>query len=190
MVYLTDNFGDIVRTLEDGGCLLYPTDTIWGIGCSALIGSAIKNIYRIKQRTFSNPFILLVADLDMLKRYVKKIHPRIETLLDYFDRPLTVIYEGAQNLPSLAYSKDGTVGIRIAKDMFCRDLITRLDAPLISTSANLSGEVIPTNFHEINPIIKREVDYVVKFRQNDKTERESSIIVSYDEEGELRFLRT
>jgi L-threonylcarbamoyladenylate synthase len=169
---------------------LYPTDTIWGIGCSALIEDAIERIYEIKQRDSSKPFILLVSDLKMLKRYITRIHPRIETLLDYYDRPLTIIYNEAQNLPDLAVSRHKTVGIRITRDPFCQELISRLNAPLISTSANISGEDIPAIYQDINPNVIDAVDYVVRYRQHDQRKREESIIVSYDEEGELNFIRT
>lgn len=125
----------------------------------------------------------------MLKRYIKRIHPRIETLLDYYDRPLTVVYEGVKNLPENAYSNNGSVAIRITKDSFCQKLISKLDAPLVSTSANFSGDPIPDDFDHIDPNLIKQVDYVVNYRQNDKTKKESSIIVSYDEEGELKFLR-
>ena len=190
MIHLADNFDDIVRTLQDGGCILYPTDTVWGIGCSSLNESAIKKIYTIKQRDLSKPFILLVSDIKMLKSYIKRIHPRIETLLEYYDRPITIIYKGVQNLPELAYSRQGTVAIRITKDAFCREIIDRLTAPLVSTSANLSGEKVPAHFDEINPAILKEMDYIVRYRQNEKTGGETSIMVRYDEEGELYFIRS
>lgn len=189
-MHLTDNFDDIVRTLKGGGSILYPTDTIWGLGCSALNEDAIRNVYEIKQRDSSKPFILLVSNIKMLKCYIHRIHPRIETLLDYYDRPITIIYEKAMNLPPLAQSKNGSVAIRIPRDPFCSELISRFGGPIVSTSANISGDEIPMNFNDIHPKIKNEVDYIVKYRQNDKEQKPSSIIVSYDEEGELNFIRT
>lgn len=187
--FLKDNIEEIVKILENSGMLLYPTDTIWGVGCDACNPVAIERIYNLKQRDRSKPFVLLVDSVDMLRRYVKSVHPRIETLLSYHQRPLTVIYEQGINLPSNAMSKEQSVAIRIAKDKFCQQLIKTLGKPLIATSANISEEPFPANFGEISSAIIQGVEYVVHHRRDDKVQREPSVIIKYNEKGDLTFIR-
>ncbi|HMG14838.1 MAG TPA: L-threonylcarbamoyladenylate synthase [Saprospiraceae bacterium] len=189
-MYLNDdNLENISNLLEQGGVILYPTDTIWGLGCDATNIEAIEKIIHIKERSPEKGFVLLVDSLEMLKNFVKYIHPKIETLLSYHNRPLTVIYPDPKNLPTKVFAPDGSAGIRITKDEFCKELIWGLGKPIISTSANLTGEAFPANFGEINSLIIQQVDYVVKYRQNDHRAHEPSVIVKMSGKKELEFLR-
>ncbi len=178
-----------VKTLEKGGMLLMPTDTIWGIACDACDEKAVQRVRNLKKRDISKPFIVLVDSVEMLKEYVWHVHPRIQTLLSYHDRPLTVIYDKAKNIAINAIASDGSVGIRIVKDDYCRDLIRELGRPIIATSANVSNEPFPSNFKSISTTILEGVDYVATHRKEDLSEHEPSVVVKMSEKGELTFLR-
>jgi L-threonylcarbamoyladenylate synthase len=192
MYLLRDDISEIVSLLEEGKIILYPTDTIWGIGCDATNEEAIEKISALKRRKPDKSYVMLVDSIEMLKLYAPKVHPRIETLLTFHDRPLTVVYDrfsGVTGLPPAARAADGSAAIRVAKDPFCQKLIAAFGKPLISTSANISGAPFPAHFGEISSEILAEVDYVVKFRQDDKEPREPSVIAKVDRRGELDFLR-
>ena len=137
LMFGKDNLETITATLEDGGLILYPTDTIWGIGCDATNPEAVQKIFDLKNRSHDNPFVILVNSIAMLKEYVEHVHPRIETLLIHHVQPLTMIYDQAKNLPSIACSKEGSVAIRVVQDSFCRELISQFGKPLIASSANI-----------------------------------------------------
>ena len=184
-----DRLEDILAVLEAGGLILYPTDTIWGVGCDATNEKAVEKVYELKKRDRSKPCVLLVDSLEMVKQYTKSIHPRVENLLAYHVRPLTVVYPEAKNLPQIAYDRSGSVAIRIALSGFCQKIIRAFGKPLISTSANISGEPFPSHFGEISSAIIQGVDYVVKTHQHDKVQGEPSVIVRVDDNGELEFLR-
>jgi len=181
----------ILSTLESGGLILYPTDTIWGIGCDATNAEAVERVYALKKRDRNKPMIVLVASIEMLKKYVRHVHPRLETLLLYHVRPLTIIYKNAMNLPKNVTAPDSSIAIRIPQDKFCQALIEAFGKPLIATSANLSGEPYPANFGEISSAIIQEVDRVVKYRQGEKGLGEPSVIAKLSDpvKGELVFLR-
>ncbi len=177
------------RVLREGGIILYPTDTIWGIGCDATCDAAIERIYAIKRRRPDKPFLLLADSVEMVRSYVGYVHPRVETLLAYHRRPLTIIYEGARNLPENLVAPDGTIGFRIPQDDFCRELIGRLGRPLVSTSANVSGAPFPAHFGEVSSEIIEQMDYVVRYRQWDTAPAQPSVVARVAEHGELVFLR-
>ncbi len=179
----------IVRTLDEGGTIIYPTDTIWGIGCDATNARAVEKVYRIKNRPREKPFIILVDGLEMLHKYVEEIHPRLETLLAYHQRPLTVIYENPRNLPSIVLSPEGTAAIRIALDPFCQQLIGILGRPIVATSANLSNEPFPRDFGNISFQLLQKVDYIVNYKQDQPCDEDPSVIVKLSEKSELIFLR-
>jgi len=185
----TDNFENIANILVDDGIILYPTDTIWGLGCDATNQVAVERVYNLKQRDRSNPFVLLVDSIEMLKEYVVALHPRLETLMMYHTRPMTVIYEQAKNLPPNVVGSEGSVAIRVAHDSFCRHLIRAVGKPLVATSANISNQPFPAIFGEISSQVIQGVDYVTKHRRTDKTPKKPSVIVRYDGKGELVFLR-
>lgn len=184
-----DKIEDITSVLSKGGLILYPTDTIWGIGCNALDEAAIDRIYKLKQRLTSKSFVILVDSIEMMKKYVQEVPPRIETLLYYHTRPLTLVMEGAQNLPANLVAPDNTIAIRIAQDEFCRELIGAFGFPLVSTSANISGQPYPATFGEISSDIIKGVDYIVKIRRHEKTLGQPSVIAKLKDDGELDFLR-
>lgn len=184
-----DDIQQAILCLQQGKVILYPTDTIWGLGCSAAFPNALKRIFEIKKRPTEKSVILLVDSIKMLKQYIESIHPRIETLMGFHDKPLTVIYPKAKNLDPSIPSLNGSIAIRVCKDPFCQELIKGIQYPLVSTSANESQMPYPVNFNTIASEIINSVDYVVKYRQSDHTVSNPSIIISYDEEGELNFIR-
>jgi len=187
--FLKDDLERVVSVLENDGMILFPTDTIWGIGCDACNPTAIERIYNLKKRDRSKPFVLLVDSIEMLKRYIVQIPPRIQTLLSYHTRPLTVIYAQGQNLPANAMAAEGSVAIRLVQDELCKQLIRAYDRPIVATSANISNEPFPANFGEISSDVIQGVDYVFQHRRDDKTQREPSVIVKYNGKGDLVFIR-
>ena len=164
-----------LEALHNEGVLLYPSDTIWGIGCDARYTSAIEKIYRIKQREDSKAMICLVADSAMLESYVGKVPAPLLPYLEE-ERPTTVIYPEVKGISPRLCASDGSIGIRIAKDDFCPKLIRHLGAPLVSTSANISGTSSPSCYAEVNPVILEEVDHVVPLKQDQNESRASRII--------------
>lgn len=180
---------EAVAELRNGGIILYPTDTIWGVGCDACNETAVRKVFALKKRPIEKTAVLLVSSVEMLGHYVTDIHPKIYTLHDYHTRPVTVIYDHPQNLPAIHIAAEGTVAIRIVQDEFCKGLIDALGAPIVSTSANIGGEPFPSNFAEITDAVKEGVDYIVKYRQTDLEEREPSVIIKLSDKEEFDFLR-
>jgi L-threonylcarbamoyladenylate synthase len=175
--------------LRKGGVILYPTDTIWGIGCDATDEAAVKRIFTLKQRPEQKSLVILMADVRDLLKYVANPHPDIADIIAGFDRPTTVIYEGALYLAPSVINEDGTVAIRIVQEPFCRHLIKRLRRPLVSTSANVSGQPSPASFADISPAIKSGVDYAVNYRQNDLTPSRPSRIIKMGKDGSVQVIR-
>lgn len=178
------------EVIEHGGIILYPTDTIWGIGCHAQTEEAILKIYRLKKRSDSKNLIILLAEAKDVFQYVANPHPDVISLIQSFDRPTTVIYDQAINLPDSLIGKDGSIAIRVTKDPFCKALIKKIKGPLISTSANVSGHPSPGNFSMVNEEIKSGVDYVVAYRQEEETFPQASRIVRISQDGHLEVIRT
>lgn len=189
MFLLRDDISEIAALLQRGGIILYPTDTIWGIGCDATNEEAIARISALKQRQPEKGYVVLVSSIEMLKTFTGKFHPRLETLLAHHQRPLSVVYDKVQGIASSALAPDGSAAIRVVQDEFCRKLIDLLGKPLISTSANVSGQPFPAHFGEVSSEIISGVDYVVKHRQEDKEPHEPSVIAKADRHGELDFIR-
>ena len=178
-----------ISALNDGGVILYPADTIWGIGCDPISKEAVKKVYEIKGRSYSKPLIILVADISQLYEVVAGVHPRIDTLLQFHERPLTVIYPKAKEKYSHLAAENGSIGVRVVKSGFCHYLLNQYSKPLVSTSANLSGNPSPTKFGTISSEIISMVDYALPaFTEKDITGT-PSVIATYDENGELDFLR-
>jgi L-threonylcarbamoyladenylate synthase len=178
-----------IKVLQHGGIILYPTDTIWGIGCDATNSSAIKKIYQLKNREEKKSMIILLAHESDINNYV--VHPS-KKVMDFISeqkKPTTAIFENAINLPQELVSPDGSIAIRIVKDEFCELLIERLHRPLVSTSANISGETSPENFNKVNDKIKDGVDYVVQHRQDDLQIFQPSSIVKLSSTGEIEKIR-
>lgn len=180
---------EAIAILGKGGTILFPTDTIWGIGCDACNAQAIQKVQELKNYDSSQTFILLVDSIEMLKNYVRQLHPKLETLMVHHVRPLTIVYDKAKNLPQSAIAADGSVAIRIPQDEYCRYLIRAFGKPIISTSANISREPAPNNFSEVSKVIKKNVDYISNHRQNELRLNDPSVIVTLSSRGELVFLR-
>lgn len=177
------------KVLENGGTILYPTDTIWGIGCDACNENAIARIYNIKHRDKGKSMLILVDSMEMMKKYTTSIPEIAVDLIDAADRPLTIIYPKAKNLPKNLVAEDGSIGIRIVNDDFCRELIGVFGKPIVSTSANLSGTNPPLGFCDIATEIKDEVDLVVPLRQDELSRYRNSDIVKVDESGNIQVIR-
>ena len=186
---IADDIGVAVQLLRKGGVILYPTDTIWGIGCDATNPAAVERIYKIKQRNDTKSMLVLMENAASLDRYVQLIPEIAWTLIELADKPLTIIYPGAKNLAKNLISEDNSIGIRIVQDEFCRVLIQQFRKPIVSTSANISGESWPENFDSINPAILKQVDYIVKWRQEDQTKRKPSAIIKLGLKGEIEVVR-
>jgi L-threonylcarbamoyladenylate synthase len=183
---------DIIKATEilrNGGIILYPTDTIWGIGCDASNMEAVKRIYLLKQREETKSMLVLMDHVDRIGRYVREIPEVAVQLLEVNDQPMTIIYPGAINLASNLVSIDGTIGIRVANDEFCQKLIRKFNKPIVSTSANISGQPAPALFDEISEEIKEAVDYIVEWRQNDNSRRAPSQIIKVGLSGEIEVIR-
>ena len=178
-----------IKVLKEGGVILYPTDTIWGLGCDATNEAAVEKIFKIKQRSDSKSLITLVADLDMVGRYVKEIPEIAIQLVEVNDKPMTVIYPGAMGLAKNVVAEDGTVGIRIPDHEFCHQLIYKYRKAVVSTSANISGEPSPRSFAEISDEIKQAVDYVVGVRQEEPAGAIPSSIIKLGAGGEVKIIR-
>ncbi len=189
LIFGKDNLETITTTLENGGLILYPTDTIWGIGCDATNEDAVQRIYDLKKRSYDQPFVLLVNSIEMLKNYVEQVHPRIETLLLHHVQPLTVVYDQAKNLPPVAHAPDGSVAIRVVQDSFCRELIHQFGKPIVASAANIIGKPYPANFGGISSDVITGVDYVVKWKQGDKQLGQPSVIAKFSEKEDFIFLR-
>ncbi|MGN6247175.1 MAG: L-threonylcarbamoyladenylate synthase [Ginsengibacter sp.] len=178
-----------LETLNNGGLILYPTDTIWGIGCDATNSEAIKKVYELKKREEKKSLITLVSDENMIRNYVSNVSEKLLKYISEVQKPTTVIFKNAINLPARLVNEDGSIAMRIPKDEFCLQLITKLGKPLVSTSANISGEKFPQNFSEVSEAIKNGVDYIVQHRQHDNSENSPSSIIRLDEKGNIEIIR-
>jgi L-threonylcarbamoyladenylate synthase len=179
-----------IETLEDGGLILYPTDTVWGIGCDATNAIAVNRIFDLKNRPDSNSLIVLVAEERDIMKYTTQADPTVFDYLKTVQKPTTVVYEEAVGLASNLMAKDRSIAIRIVKEIFCRQLIKQFKKPLVSTSANISYGTTPENFDEISAKIKQGVDYIVKYRREDKTKYQPSSIVKFNKDGSVKILRS
>jgi L-threonylcarbamoyladenylate synthase len=178
-----------ISVLDKGGVILYPADTIWGIGCDAMQPAAIRRVYEIKGRSYAKPLILLVADFDQLYRVVSGVHPRVDTLLQLHERPLTVIYPQTSEPFCHLAAVDGSIAVRIVKSGFCHELLTEFGGPLVSTSANQAGIPSPSDFGSISSDMIREVDYTLPAFTERGITGNPSVIARYDDNGELDFIR-
>jgi L-threonylcarbamoyladenylate synthase len=184
-----DDLKKAVDVLVKGGVILYPTDTIWGLGCDATRQDAVERIFSIKQRDDSKSLIVLVNGFGMLERYVRNIPEIAYQLAEVADKPLTIIYPNGRSLAPGVIGSDGSVGIRICSEGFCNELITRFRKPVVSTSANISDAPAPANFSEIKEVIASSADYVVRYRQSDTTRNTPSSIIKVEDDGVIRIIR-
>lgn len=178
-----------LKVLHAGGLLLYPTDTIWGIGCDATNAEAVSKVYALKQRTETKSLIVLMADERYILKYTSQPDLRIFDFLQTVQKPTTVIYHGPVGLADNLVNADGTIGIRLVSEPFCKNLIKRFRKPIVSTSANLSGQPSPAFFDAIDPEIRRKVDYVVQYRQDDNSPKEPSAIVKWNKDATITVIR-
>jgi len=178
-----------LETLQSGGIILYPTDTIWGVGCDATNPEAVEKVYQLKGRAKDKSLIILLENDNRLSSYVQDIPEVAYQLIEYTEKPLTIIYTGAKNLAPNLLADDGSIGIRIVKHPFCEKLIQRFRKPIVSTSANISGESSPKNFAEISEDIKGSVDYIVQYGQDDLTPKQPSTIMKLSPGGAFSFIR-
>jgi L-threonylcarbamoyladenylate synthase len=178
-----------LTVLRSGGIILYPTDTVWGIGCDATNEKSVRRIFELKQREDSKSMIVLVAEERDVLQYVAAPDLAVFDFIQQQLRPTTIIYEGAIGLAQNLVAADGSIAMRIVRDEFCRHLVKRLRKPLVSTSANISGEKTPANFAAISDEIKKSVDYVVQWRQDDPTSSQPSQIIKW-QNGIPVFIRS
>jgi len=178
-----------LKVLQEGGTILYPTDTIWGIGCDATNSKSVENIFNIKRRSESKSMIVLLDDAAWLSNYVETVLDIAFDLIELSDKPLTIIFPNAKNLAKNIIASDGSIGIRIVRDEFCKKLISKFRKPLVSTSANISNKNSPSNFDEIDREIIDAVDYIVKWRQDDYSQNSPSGIIKLGINNEVKIIR-
>jgi len=188
MENLLDDLNHISELMRRGALVLCPTDTIWGLSCDSFNEKSVNKIFTLKRRSHDKPLILLVSNIRMLKKYIVDIHPRVETLIAYYRRPISIIYQANENLPPYLSASDNSIAIRLTYNPELKKIIDNLGRPIVSTSANFQGQASPVEFQEIDKKIIEEVDYVFKSGRNNRNEN-PSLIIKFNQEGELLFLR-
>jgi L-threonylcarbamoyladenylate synthase len=178
-----------LKILKEGGVILYPTDTVWGLGCDATNNEAVKKIFSIKSRNENKSLIILVSSVAMLERYVGEIPEIAFNLIEVSDIPMTIIFPKAKNLASEIPAKDGSIGIRVCTDDFCNELIGRFRRPIVSTSANISGESSPSCFSDISDKIIKAVDYTVEYKRDDRRKNIPSPVIKIEQNGVIKIIR-
>ena len=181
--------GKAVEVLREGGIVIYPTDTIWGLGCDATNPDAVRRVYEIKKRADSKAMLVLVDSSVKVDFYVQDVPEVAWDLIELADKPLTIIYSGARNLAPNLLAEDGSVGIRVTSEDFSRRLCQQFRKAIVSTSANISGQPSPANFSEISDDVKSQVDYIVGFRQDDISRPKPSSIIKLDKGGVIKIIR-
>ena len=188
MNYETD-IENCMKILAEGGIILYPTDTIWGLGCDATNAEAVAKIYAAKKREENKSMIILVADEKQIGDYAKSPSQKIKSLIQETEKPLTIIYPDAKHLAANVINEDGTIAIRIVKDDFCEALIRKFGKAIVSTSANVSGEKSPANFSEVSVDIKKAADYIVQHKRDDLSASKPSRILKWTGNDEIITIR-
>lgn len=178
-----------VEVLKQGGVILYPTDTIWGLGCDAQNAEAVQRIYEIKRRVDSKALICLVDSANRLQRYFRHVPEAAWALIEYVERPLTLILDGAVNIAPNLVAEDGSLGIRVTKEEFSRQLCYRFQKAIVSTSANFSGKPSPKSFYDIPEELKDQVDYIVQFARSRKSDGRPSSIIKLKADGHVSVVR-
>lgn len=178
-----------VKILRDGGVILYPTDTIWGIGCDATNQRAVDRIYKIKKRIEGKSLLILVDTPERIGNYVKEVDPLALELVNSYDKPLTVIFPGAINVAKGVAAEDKSIGIRVVKDEFCRRVVAKLGKAIVSTSANISGNRAPIRFRDISDEIKNNVDYAVNLHRERIGDLKPSRIIRIKSQGDFEIVR-
>ena len=186
---MTEDLKKACEVMAAGGIILYPTDTIWGIGCDATNEKAVQRVYELKRRADNKAMLVLMDSEAKLDRYVSDVPDIAWDLISVSDKPLTIIYSSAKNLATNLLGADGSVGIRITNEEFSKKLCERFRKPLVSTSANVSGEPSPANFSEVSEVIKEGVDYTVSYRQDDMSKAAPSGIIKLGAGGLVQVIR-
>ncbi len=186
---LTEEVKRSVALLREGKILLYPTDTVWGIGCDATHAKAIEKIFQLKNRHEQKSMIVLLADKEKIADYVEDVPPIAYDLIENAASPITIVYPKAKNLPKNLVASDGTIAIRVVKGDYCVEVIRELGKPLVSTSANISGEPTPLTFDQIPEVIKEKVDYVVEVHRSRIRSVRPSTVLKLEENGTFKVLR-
>ena len=186
---MNEDIKKAVEVLRAGGVILYPTDTVWGIGCDATNADSVSRIFKIKRREESKSMITLFDSTARVQQYIAKIPDVALDMMELSDKPLTLILDGAKNLADNLIAADGTLGVRVTNEEFSRELCARFRKPIVSTSANISGEPTPATFAEISSEIIDAMDYVVSFRQNDTIRHKPSSIVRLASNGAVKIIR-
>ena len=184
-----DDIENCIMVLKTVGIILYPTDTIWGLGCDAINKNAVAKIYALKQRAENKSMILLLANKAEISNYCKTPSAAIQNLLNKEENPLTIVYPNAKNIAENLISEDGTVAIRIVNDAFCEELINTFNKPIVSTSANIAGEASPTSYTSVNAKIRNGVDYIVQYRRDDDNFKNPSKILLWKNDEEILVIR-
>lgn len=184
-----DDIKNALEVLRNGGVILYPTDTIWGLGCDATNSEAVARIYRIKKRLESKNMLILMENVNLIERYVEEVPEVAYDLIELSEKPVTIIYDRARNLAANLIAADGSIGIRITSEAFSRQLIRQFKKPVVSSSANISGQAFPRNFSEIAKEIIDAADYVVQYRKEEKTFSEASSIIKLGPSGQVKIIR-
>ena len=186
---MNEDIKKAIEVLNAGGVILYPTDTIWGLGCDATNETAVEKIYKIKKRMETKSMLVLIDSPAKLNAYVQEVPEIAWDLIELSEKPLTIIYPDARNLAKNLISEDKTIGIRVTSEEFSKKLCERFRKPIVSTSANISGEKSPASFHEISEEIKLAVDYMVDYKQNDKTPSKPSSIIKLGKGNLIEIIR-
>lgn len=184
-----DDLNKALETLKNGGLILYPTDTIWGIGCDATNAEAVEKVFALKGRDPQKSLIVLLHNDNQLASYVNDIPDVAYDLIEYTETPLTIVYSNAKNLAPNVIAADGSIGIRIVRHPFCEQLLQRFRKPIVSTSANISGELSPAYFDEISEEVKAGMDYIVAYGRQGNKNNKSSTVMKLDPSGKFEFLR-
>lgn len=185
---MKEEINKCLEVLKNGGLILYPTDTVWGIGCDATNEAAIKKVFALKKRADSKALICLVTNDFMLEQHVEKVPNVAYDIIDLATKPTTIIYDNPKGVAKNLVAFDNTLGIRVASDTFCKHLIQRLKKPIVSTSANVAGKPTPSSFKEITNEILKGVDYVVNL-QHDTINSTPSSIIKLSNNGEVKVIR-
>ena len=186
---IAEDIRTAVQTLRQGRLILYPTDTIWGIGCDAANEEAVRRIFQLKRREDSKAMICLVDSADRMQRYLRQVPDVAWDVVEYADKPLTLILDGAVNLAPSLIAEDGSVGIRVTKENISHELCYRFQKAIVSTSANISGEPSPACYDEISEEIRQGVDYIMRSRQNDTSKSKPSQIIKLGLDGQIKIIR-
>lgn len=186
---IAEDIRTAVQTLRQGGLILYPTDTIWGIGCDASNEEAVRRIFELKRREDSKAMICLVDSANRMQRYLRQVPDVAWDLVEFAEKPLTLILDGAVNLAPSLIAEDGSVGLRVTRESISHELCYRFERAVVSTSANISGEPSPACFAEVSDEIKQGVDYVMRSRQNDTSKSKPSQIIKLGLDGKVDILR-